>query len=64
MDSELKLVMGESWSYIKHSGGFITRLKNIDRIPQDAIIITEDVVVLYTSILHYTDHFTDLKKNV
>ena len=57
MDSELKLVVGEGWPYIKGSGGFITKLKNIDPIAQDAIMISaimisEDVIGLYPSILH------------
>ena len=50
LDSELKWVMREGWSYIKDSGGFIRKLKNIDHIPQDAIVITADVIGLYPSI--------------
>ena len=52
MDSELKLVMQEGWSYIKDSGNFIKKLKNIDHIPQDPIMVTADVVGLYPSISH------------
>ena len=40
LDSELKSVMQEGWSYIKDSGDFIKKLKNIDHIPQDAIMVT------------------------
>ena len=36
MDSELKLVMQESWSNIKDSSDFIKSLKNIDHIPYSA----------------------------
>ena len=50
--SELKSVMQEVWSYIKDSGGFIKKLKNIDHIPQDAIMVTADIVRLYSSIPH------------
>ena len=52
MDSELKLVMQEGWSYIKDSGDFIKKLKNIDNILQDAIMVTGNVVGLYPSIHH------------
>ena len=54
MDSELKLVMQEGWSYIKDSGDFIKKLKNIDNILQDAIMVTGNVVGLYPSIHHDT----------
>ena len=47
LDSELKLVMQEGWSYIKDSTDFIKKLKNIDHIPQGAIMVTADVVGLY-----------------
>ena len=52
LDSELKLVVQEGWSYIKDSGDFIKKLKNIDHFPQDAIMVTADVVSLYPSIPH------------
>ena len=52
LDSELKSVMQEVWSYIMDSGDFIKKLKNIDHIPQDAIMVTADVVGLYPSIPH------------
>ena len=50
LDSELKLVLQEGWSCIKDSGDFIKKLKNIDHIPQDGIMVTADVVGLYPSI--------------
>ena len=52
LDSELKLVIQEGWSYIKDSGDFIKKLKNIDHIPQGAIMVTAGVVGLYPSIPH------------
>ena len=50
LNSELKSVMQEDWSYIKSSGDFIKKLKNIDPIPQDGIMVTADIVGLYPSI--------------
>ena len=47
LNSELKSVMREIWLYIKHSGYFTKKLKNIYHIPQDAIIVTADAVGLY-----------------
>ena len=42
--------MQRSWSCIKDSGDFIEKIwKNI---PEDAFLVTADVVGLYTSILH------------
>ena len=52
LDSELKSVMQEGWSYIKDSGDFIKNLKNIDYIPQDVIMVTAHVIGLYPSIPH------------
>ena len=44
--------MQEGWLYIKVSG--VKKLKYIDRIPQDVIVVTEDVVGLHHSIPHDT----------
>ena len=44
--------MREGWSYIKDSGNFIKKLKNIVHISQDAMMVTADVVGLYPSIPH------------
>ena len=52
LDSDLKSVMQESCSYIKDFGDFIKKLKNIDHIPQDAIMVTANVVGLYPSTPH------------
>ena len=41
--------MQESWSYIKDSNDFIRKTKDI---PQDALLVTADVVGLYPSTLH------------
>ena len=52
LDYHLKTVMQRSWSYIKDSGDFIERIKRISNIPNDAILVTADVVGLYLSIPH------------
>ena len=44
--------MQESWSYIKDSNDFIKKVKNLKDIPQDALLVTADVVGLYPSIPH------------
>ena len=44
--------MQERWSYIKDSGDFIKKLKNTNHIPQNAIMVTADVVGLYPGISH------------
>ena len=52
LDSEVKSVMQERWSYIKDSDDFIKKLNNINHIPQDAIMVTADFVGLHPSIPH------------
>ena len=44
--------MQESWSYIKDSGDFLKKIKNIGKISEGAILVTADVVGLYPNILH------------
>ena len=44
--------MQSSRSYIKDSGDFIKKIKNISTIPKDSILVTADVVGLYSSIPH------------
>ena len=44
--------MQEGWSYIKHTGDFLNTMKNTGSIPEDAILITADVLGLYPSIPH------------
>ena len=50
LDYHLKPVMQRSWSYIKDSGDFIEKIKRIYNIPDDAVLVTADVVKLYQSI--------------
>ena len=52
LDSQLKPVMQSSQSYIKDSGDFIKKIKNIGAIPKDSILVTADVVGLYPSVSH------------
>ena len=52
LDYHLKPVMKNSWSYLKDSGDFVKKMKNISSIPEDTILVTADVVYLYPSIPH------------
>ena len=51
-DHHLKPVMQEGESYIKDTGNFLNKIKNINAIPENAILVTADVVGLYPSIPH------------
>ena len=51
LDSHLKSVMQNGASYIKDSNDFKSKIKNID-IPNDALLVTADVVGIYPSIPH------------
>ena len=51
LDFHLKSVMQNGASYIKDSNDFKNKIKNID-IPNDALLVTADVVGLYPSIPH------------
>ena len=50
LDSNLKTIMQESWSYIKDSADFINKTGQTGKIPKNAILMTADVVGLYPSI--------------
>ena len=50
--SHLKTIMQESWSYIKDSTDFISKIGQIGDIPENAILVTADAVDLYPSIPH------------
>ena len=52
LDYLLKPVMQEGESYIKDRGDFLNKIKNINAIPENAILVTADVVGLYPSIPH------------
>ena len=44
--------MQSSWPYIKDSGYFLRKIKQIGNLPENSIIVTEDLVGLYASTLH------------
>ena len=44
--------MQKSWFYIKNSGDFIRKIKNLTGIPEGAILVAADVVRLYPTIPH------------
>ena len=52
LDHHLKPVVQEGESYIKVIGDFLNKIKNINAIPEKAILVTTDVVGLYPSISH------------
>ena len=52
LDSQLKPVMQSSRLYIKDSGNFIKKIKNIGTILKYSILVTADIVGLYPSIPH------------
>ena len=52
LDYHLQPVMKEGKSYIKDAAGFLDKLKDLDEIPDSAILVTTDVVGLYPSIPH------------
>ena len=52
LDHHLKPVMQSSWSYIRDSGDFLRKIKQIGNLPENSILVTTDVVGLYPSIPH------------
>ena len=52
LDHHLKPVMKSGKSYVKDTGDFLEKIKSLDRIPEDAFLVTADVVGLYPSIPH------------
>ena len=53
LDYHLKPIM-QCGSYIKASGDFLKKIKNLASLLENAILVTADVVGLYPSILHET----------
>ena len=51
LGSHLKIIMQESWSYIKHSGDLINKMSQIGDIPENVILVTADIVVFF-SVFH------------
>ena len=52
LDSHLKAIMQESWSYIKDLNDFINKMKNLKGIHKDTLLVKADVLGLYPSIPH------------
>ena len=52
LDNQLKSVMQESMSYIKNSNKFMHKIRDLKDIPDDAWLVTADIVGLYPSIPH------------
>ena len=52
LDHHHKPVMQSGWSYIKDSGDFLKKIKNVGNIPENVILVTADVVELYANIPH------------
>ena len=49
----MKKVIQKGWSYIKDFGYFIKKINNLDSIPENAILLTADMVGLYPSTPHH-----------
>ena len=48
----LKTIMQDSLSYIKDSGDFLKKIKNIGKTPKGVILVTADVTGLYPRMSH------------
>ena len=55
LDYYLKPVMQNGKSYIRDSGYFIEKTENISTLPENAVLVTADVVGLYPSTPHQAD---------
>ena len=49
LDHHLQPIMKAGKSYIKDTGDFLEKLKNLGNIPSNAILVSADVVDLYPS---------------
>ena len=52
LDYHLKPIIQNGKSYIRDSGHFLEKIKNISTLPENAILVTADVVGLYPSTPH------------
>ena len=50
LDSHVQPIMRKCWSYIKDSEDFINKSRKLGKIPDNAILVTIDVVGLYTRV--------------
>ena len=52
LDHDLKPIMQNELSYIRDSRHFLEKVKSIGSVPENAILLTADVVGFYINILH------------
>ena len=52
LDSDLKTIMQESWSYINDSGDFIKNMDQIGDIPENAILVAAGIVQIFPPVFH------------
>ena len=52
MDFLLKLAMQDGWSYVRDTGDFLKKIKCLGKTPEDAILVTADVVGIYPNMPH------------
>ena len=52
LDYILKPLMQDSCSYIKDFCDFLKKIKNVGKIPDEAILVTADLIGIYPSISH------------
>ena len=50
LDHHLQPIMKSGTSYIKDTNDFLSKLKNLKKVPDNAILVTADAVGLYPSI--------------
>ena len=55
LDHHLQCIMKSGTSYIKDTNDFLSKLKNLKKIPDNAKLVTADAVALYPSIPHNED---------
>ena len=63
LDHHLQPIMRSGVSYIKDTNGFLSKLKNLKKVTDNAILVTTNVVRLYPSIPH-NEGFKILKKQL
>ena len=52
LDHHLQPIMKSGTSYIKDTNDFLSKLKNLKKVPDNTILVTADVAELYPSIPH------------
>ena len=52
LDHHLQPIMKSGTSYIKDTNDFLSKLKNLKKVPDNAKLVTADAVGLYPSIPH------------